>query len=140
MHDPSDKSPQDAQLLTNRKKISPSPKNQAKCRRRATRIKRQVSPQPLAATGKKAQSSPLGYDPELLYVECGRCGSPVLWEEGRSAKLLLEAGIDPIELDSSCILLTDGCPACGASKEFSVRIFRLSDNGAIHIAPLHGHA
>ena len=89
---------------------------------------------------KKAQTYGRGYDPELLYVECGRCGSPVLWEEGRSTNLLLEAGIDPLELDSSCILLTDGCPACGPSKEFSVRIFRLSDNGVIHIAPLHGHA
>lgn len=81
-----------------------------------------------------------GYDPELLYVECGRCGSPVLWEEGRAEKLLLEAGIDPLELDSSCILLTDGCPACGSSKEYSVRIFRLSDQGATHIVALHGHA
>lgn len=81
-----------------------------------------------------------GYDPELLYVECGRCGAPVIWEKGRAGRLLLEAGIDPLELDSSCILLTDGCPSCGSAREYSVRIFRLSDQGATHIVPLHGHA
>lgn len=81
-----------------------------------------------------------GYDPELLYVECARCGAPVLWEEGRAGRLLLEAGIDPLELDSSCILLTDGCPACGSAREYSIRIFRLSDNGATRVTALRGHA
>ena len=73
-------------------------------------------------------------------MECGRCGSPVLWEDGRASRLLLEAGIDPLELDSSCVLLTDGCPACGSAREYSVRIFRLSEQGATQLTPLHGHA
>lgn len=83
---------------------------------------------------------PAGFDPELLYVECGRCGSPVLWEEGRATRLLHDAGIDPVEVDSSCILLTDGCPACGSGKEYSVRIFRLSEHGSSSFTPIHGHA
>lgn len=93
-----------------------------------------------AIAGKTIPLFARGYDPELLYVECGRCGSPVIWEEGRAERLLAEAGIDPLELDSSCILLTDGCPSCGSSREYSVRIFRLSDEGATSLTAIHGHA
>lgn len=79
-----------------------------------------------------------GFDPELLYVECGRCGAPVLWEPGRASRLLMEAGIDPLELDASCILVTDACPACGDKSEYSVRIFRITDAGTPNIPPLRG--
>lgn len=81
-----------------------------------------------------------GYDPEMLYVECGRCGAPVLWEKGRATALLEQAGVDPLELDSSCILLTDACPACGSGHEFTVRIFRISSEGADVFSVTHGHA
>lgn len=81
-----------------------------------------------------------GYDPELVYVECARCGSPVIWEPGRATTLLEKAGIDRIELDPACILLTDGCPACGAKSEYSVRIFRIAGHGATALNPMHGHA
>ncbi len=67
-----------------------------------------------------------GYDPEMLYVECGRCGAPVLWEHGRSTEILSSAGIDPLELDPSCILVTDGCPQCTDRKHYPVQIYRLS--------------
>lgn len=83
---------------------------------------------------------PAGYDPEMLYVECGRCGAPVLWDEGRATQLLSQAGIDPLELDSSCILITDACPACGAKDEYAVRIFRISPTAASALPPLHGNA
>ena len=59
-----------------------------------------------------------GYDPELLYVECGRCGSPVMWEQGRASRILEQAGIDPLELDASCLLVTDGCPMCGSKGQY----------------------
>lgn len=81
-----------------------------------------------------------GYDPELLYVECGRCGAPVLWEPGKATELLRQAGVDPLELDSSCILLTDACPACGVRDEYAVRIFRIGGHPYPSISPLHGHA
>ena len=51
-----------------------------------------------------------GYDPELMIVECARCGKPVPWESGRSTAVLAGVGIDPLELDAHCLLLTDGCP------------------------------
>lgn len=92
---------------------------------------------------KKTDASPLqgdiphGYDPELLYVECGRCGAPVLWDDGRATSLLREAGIDPLELDASCLLVTDGCPACASRHEFSVKICRI---GSGKIPPTYGHA
>lgn len=65
------------------------------------------------------------FDPEMLFVECGRCGAPVLWDAGRTTRLLDEAGIDPLELDPSCILVTNGCALCSQGP-FTVRIFRLS--------------
>ncbi len=83
---------------------------------------------------------PKGYDPELLYVECGRCGAPVLWEPGKATHLLDQAGVDPIELDPSCILVTDSCPACGQNQDCSVRIFRVSDTSYDNFPPTHGNA
>lgn len=69
-----------------------------------------------------------GYDPELLIVECARCGRPVLWESGRSTEMLAVAGVDPLELDAHCLLLTDGCLRCRPqSKEaFNVQVFRVA--------------
>ena len=66
-----------------------------------------------------------GYDPELLYVECGRCGAPVIWEPGRATQIMEQAGIDPLELDPSCLLVTDGCPFCGGKGHYTVQIFRV---------------
>ncbi|MBQ9537344.1 MAG: hypothetical protein IJU79_06130 [Desulfovibrionaceae bacterium] len=83
---------------------------------------------------------PKGLDPELLYVECGRCGAPVLWDTGRATELLKEAGIDPLELDSSCFLVTDACPICSNQrKQYTVQIFRLSTS-LEHYAPYYGNA
>ncbi|MDR3357565.1 MAG: hypothetical protein LBN96_01640 [Desulfovibrio sp.] len=80
------------------------------------------------------QSSPVkrspalcGHDPELLYVECGSCGAPVMWGEGRATRILAQAGIDPLELDSSCLLVTDACPMCSNRTHYSVQIFRVSN-------------
>lgn len=103
-----------------------------------------------------------GYDPELLYVECGRCGAPVLWEPGRATRLLDEAGIDPLELDASCLLVTNACPMCGGAGApggredaegpdaaeadadgepgYVVRVFRMSAEGGSFGAPRQGHA
>jgi hypothetical protein len=69
-----------------------------------------------------------GYDPELMIVECARCGSPVLWESGRSTAVLAGVGIDPLELDAHCLLLTDGCLHCRPRQKdgFSVQVFRLT--------------
>lgn len=83
---------------------------------------------------------PRGYDPELLYVECGRCGAPVLWEPGRATRLLAKAGVDPIELDASCMLMTDACPACGSRDEYNVRICRICDQIPSDFPPSFGHA
>ena len=96
-----------------------------------------------------------GYDPELLYVECGRCGAPVLWEPGRATRLLDESGIDPLELDAACLLVTNACPMCGApdapkAREdggepdgetgYEVRVFRVGGEGEGFGSPRQGHA
>ena len=79
-------------------------------------------------------------DPELLFVECGRCGAPVLWDPGRATRLLAQAGVDPLELDSSCLLMTDGCPFCRPAGQYTVQIYRVSNVKEGQLPPLVGHA
>lgn len=84
-----------------------------------------------------------GYDPELMIVECARCGSPILWEPGRSTAVLASVGIDPLELDAHCLLLTDGCPHCRPLRQegFGVQVFRLTPaRGQGHELKTAGHA
>lgn len=79
-------------------------------------------------------------DPELLFVECSRCGAPVLWDPGRATRLLAQAGVDPLELDSSCLLMTDGCPFCRPAGQYTVQIYRVSNLREGLLPPLVGHA
>ena len=83
---------------------------------------------------------PTGYDPELLYVECARCGSPVMWEQGKATHILGVAGIDPLELDASCLLVTDACPTCGGTGHYTVQIFRVSGDAQTRRPPYFGNA
>lgn len=69
---------------------------------------------------------PQAFDPDMLYVECGHCGAPILWEKGRTSRLLASAGIDPLELDASCVLITDSCPLCGGKGRYTIQIYRIS--------------
>jgi hypothetical protein len=57
-------------------------------------------------------SVPPRFDPELLYVQCAACGSPVLWEPGSTSRLLRRAGVSPVHLDEGCLLLAEACPSC----------------------------
>jgi hypothetical protein len=79
-----------------------------------------------------------GYDPEMLYVECSRCGAPILWEPGQTAKILQDAGISPLELDASCIILSDGCPLCSKQDSYTVSIRRLAAGPAGSEPPAAG--
>lgn len=69
---------------------------------------------------------PQAFDPDMLFVECGHCGAPILWEKGRTRRLLASAGIDPLELDASCVLITDSCPLCGGKGRYTIQIYRIS--------------
>ncbi len=84
-----------------------------------------------------------GYDPEMLFVECAKCGNPIIWEKGRSTEILHGAGIDPLELDAQCLLVTDGCPSCSKGKRYHVQIYRvqssMDDVGATAVGR-SGHA
>lgn len=55
-------------------------------------------------------------DPDLLYVECRQCGNPVLWGQGRTAKILKQAGIPSGQLSARHLLVTDGCPSCSPDQ------------------------
>lgn len=84
------------------------------------------------------------YDPELLYVECSRCGNPVIWEEGRTTELLEEAGLPGSRLDCQHLVLTDGCPTCAPDETFFetrvVRLAEASDQGLETMRQAEGNA
>lgn len=68
------------------------------------------------------------YDPELLYVECHRCGKPVIWEKGKTTELLLAAGVDLSKLDERCMIVSEGCPACSpaADEGYTLAVVRIA--------------
>ncbi len=67
-------------------------------------------------------------DPELLYVECGRCGQPLLWAAGDTTRILTDAGIDPGALDETCMIVSEGCPQCAPQERiFSTHVVRLGE-------------
>ena len=51
---------------------------------------------------------------------------PEAWEKGRTRRLLAAVGIDPLELDASCVLITDSCPLCGGKGRYTIQIYRIS--------------
>jgi len=66
------------------------------------------------------------FDPELLYVECAKCGQPVLWSPGDTTRILAWAGIDAQTLDEKCMIVSDGCPGCQPGQQsFSTQVVRL---------------
>lgn len=66
------------------------------------------------------------FDPELLYVECAKCGQPVLWSPGDTTRILAWAGIDAHSLDEKCMIVSEGCPGCQPGKQsFSTQVVRL---------------
>lgn len=70
--------------------------------------------------------STAAFDPELLYVECAKCGQPVLWKPGDTTRILAWAGIDASALDDKCMIVSEGCPACEPGKSsFSTQVVRL---------------
>ena len=103
-----------------------------------------------AALGKHAplsqgSATEKAYDPELLYVECQVCGKPVLWKAGHTTELLQAADVDVRTLDSTCMLLSDGCPLCKPDEwgGFSLSIVRLagiSVEDALHMLKPGGTA
>lgn len=67
------------------------------------------------------------FDPELLYVECSRCGQPVLWGHGMTTKLLKLADIEPASLDERCVIMSEGCPSCTPGEtSFVTQVVRLN--------------
>lgn len=87
-----------------------------------------------------------GYDLDLIYVECRFCGSPVLWEKGKTSHLLAASGIDTSLLDAECLILSDGCPKCRSDvSHFTLHVARMSsitpqDMLLLAMHTLKGHA
>lgn len=81
-----------------------------------------------------------GYDPEMVYVECGRCGAPIMWERGKTTTLCRAAGIDPLELDPTCVLISDGCPVCSKRGSYNLQICRIRQAPSCLTPVTQGHA
>lgn len=80
------------------------------------------------------------FDPELLYVECAKCGQPVLWSPGDTTKVLTWAGIDARTLDEKCMIVSEGCPLCRPDqRSFSTQVVRLRTGQAMPVPPKNGH-
>ena len=66
------------------------------------------------------------FDPELIYVECARCGRPLLWERGRATVFIAGTGVAYGELDMQCMIVGDGCPVCQPERSgYRHRIVRV---------------
>lgn len=95
---------------------------------------------------KKARAAAgLGYDPELLYVECHKCGRPVLWDTGKTTRLLKAAGVDLHTIDERCMILSDGCPVCSPRAKHGfpltvVRVAGLTPEEAVLMEQPGGHS
>ena len=63
-----------------------------------------------------------------------------MWEGDRTARLLEAAGIDPLELDASCLLMTDACPLCGGKGAYTVQIYRIGRSPEKLLPPYDGNA
>lgn len=82
-----------------------------------------------------------GYDPEMLFVECTRCGSPIVWEHGKTTRILEGAGIDALELDPHCLLVSSGCARCSRGGEYQIQIVRVqSEQNRLVAGRAMGHA
>ncbi len=84
---------------------------------------------PVPACGPKAEK-PRTFDPELMFVECHKCGRPLLWNEGEASQIVEQSGIDLKKLDSQCLILAEGCPQCSPGEGgYMVRVVRLREDG-----------
>ena len=81
------------------------------------------------ASGSTAKTREKAFDPELMFVECFRCGEPLLWEPGRATAMLENAGVEPAILDEHCMILSDGCPNCTRGQVFfETKVVRVHSN------------
>lgn len=75
-------------------------------------------------------SAKKGFDPELMFVECHRCGRPLIWNQGEASQIVEQSGIDSKKLDSQCLILAEGCPQCAPGEGgYMVRVVRLREDG-----------
>lgn len=90
--------------------------------RQTDRIERVVERRP------HVPPKPKGYDPELMFVECARCGRPVVWGQGRATVTLHGLGVQAADLDEHCMIVTDGCAHCRPeADEYQLRVIRISE-------------
>lgn len=80
-------------------------------------------------TGSKTTSGQ-DFDLETLYVECARCGRPLIWEKGTTTFIIQSSGIEK-SLGSDWLILSLGCPSCSPDQaEFVLTLARPGNNPA----------
>lgn len=67
-----------------------------------------------------------GFDPALLYAECGQCGRPLVWPLRATTLILKKAGVDPVTLDYTHMLRASGCGECSEHPDdITITLVRL---------------
>ncbi|MDR2893156.1 MAG: hypothetical protein LBV80_08760 [Deltaproteobacteria bacterium] len=94
-----------------------------------------------AGAGDQANSAGSGtncYDPEMLYVECRKCGNPIMWEPGRTTAILARSCVSPALVDEHCMIISDGCRNCSPHADvFALSIVRLASISAQDLLLMH---
>jgi hypothetical protein len=65
---------------------------------------------------KSVETKRRSFDPDLLYIECAKCGRALNWERGETSLFLLRSGIDSGNLDWSFMILSMGCSNCSPDE------------------------
>jgi hypothetical protein len=56
------------------------------------------------------------FDPDLLFIECAKCGRALNWEKGETSMFLVRSGISTGNLDLSYMILSMGCTDCSPDE------------------------
>ncbi len=74
----------------------------------------------------------------MLYVECRKCGKPIMWEPGRTTAILARSSVNPDLVDERCMIVSDGCRDCSPQADaFALTIVRLAGISAQDLLLLH---
>ncbi len=93
------------------------------------RAKASANQFPLAGRSALPRQNLCLHDIEMMYVECSKCGRPIIWDAGQTTEYLLAADANLNALDAACMIVSDGCPACLPSDDqaFCLSVVRMID-------------
>jgi hypothetical protein len=74
------------------------------------------------------------FDPDLLYIECAKCGRALNWDKGETSLFLVRSGINTGTLDWSFMILSMGCANCSPDElGYMTKLVQVSEKQKKHI-------